>query len=148
MGATDQKRRLSIESKDGGSVSGTGKRKYRKHKTGPGKACVYCRRRYASFTRWEGTDDSHMVCEGGRPCERWLVFCFTSYKRGADIQYKERYQSSLPRCFTTERPAPQRSITKYQPCWREERLARGISRYQTDHTPTSVHIAITTSIIL
>jgi hypothetical protein len=19
-------------------------------------------------------DDSHMVCEGGRPCERWLVF--------------------------------------------------------------------------
>ena len=49
MGATDHKRRLSIESKDGGSVSGAGKRKYRKHKTGPGKACVYCRRRYGLF---------------------------------------------------------------------------------------------------
>ena len=49
MGATDQKRRLSIESKDGGSTSGAGKRKYRKHKTGPGKACVYCRRRYVSL---------------------------------------------------------------------------------------------------
>lgn len=45
MGATDTKRRLSIESKDGGG-SASGKRKYRKHKTGPGKACVYCRRRF------------------------------------------------------------------------------------------------------
>jgi hypothetical protein len=84
MGATDQKRRLSIESKDGGSTSGAGKRKYRKHKTGPGKACVYCRRRYVSSTRWKGTDDSHMVCEGGRPCERWLVFPLCHMVGGAD----------------------------------------------------------------
>lgn len=38
-----------------------------------------------SFQRYgDRADDSHMVCEGGRPCERWLVFPLCHMVGGAD----------------------------------------------------------------
>jgi len=41
-------------------------------KRSSGKACVYCRRRWV-VTGVKALTYSHMVCEGGRPCERWYV---------------------------------------------------------------------------
>lgn len=43
-------------------------------KRSAGKACVYCRRRWVMCPCRNGrmlNTCSHMVCEGGRPCERW-----------------------------------------------------------------------------
>jgi hypothetical protein len=62
----------------------TGREKRRRVKRSSGKACVYCRRRWVATEQdvlaSSNASLSHMVCEGGRPCERWYVGLLSSFQ--------------------------------------------------------------------
>lgn len=40
---------------------------------------------FSLYVYQDGADNSHMVCEGGRPCERWLVLIYDVCERQANV---------------------------------------------------------------